>query len=193
MQWYERNPQRMEVEHLIGKSVLEDCRTGVGEDGLAYMEGLFHVRSRHGHRYESVMLRVQYPAGFPGRGITPKVVLLSHHGGWRRGGNSHINDDWSLCLFVPVESEIDFDREDSLNAFFAVVHSFLFKEHVYQQALVREALGGEKAVWPGEARAHGLAGVNQAIQERGRIGRNEFCPCGSGNKFKSCCMRRLRR
>jgi len=26
-------------------------------------------------------------------------------------------------------------------------------------------------------------------QRRGRVGRNEPCPCGSGKKFKRCCLR----
>ena len=26
------------------------------------------------------------------------------------------------------------------------------------------------------------------IQASGRVGRNEPCPCGSGKKFKKCCM-----
>lgn len=25
-------------------------------------------------------------------------------------------------------------------------------------------------------------------RERGRVGRNEMCPCGSGKKFKRCCI-----
>lgn len=30
-----------------------------------------------------------------------------------------------------------------------------------------------------------------AKQERlGRVGRNEPCPCGSGKKFKHCCLRK---
>ena len=32
--------------------------------------------------------------------------------------------------------------------------------------------------------------VERALEERGRIGRNELCPCGSGKKFKRCCGRR---
>lgn len=28
------------------------------------------------------------------------------------------------------------------------------------------------------------------LERLGRVGRNEKCPCGSGVKFKVCCMRR---
>jgi hypothetical protein len=193
MHWHERNPERWMAEQRIARQFLEGFSSGVGGDGAAYMEGIFHVRSQHGHTYESVTIRVDYPASFPERGQMPKVVMMSHRGRWRRGGNSHINSDWSLCLFVPGESGIDFRQMTSLGALFGVLHTFLFKEHIYQQALVREGLTGESAVWPGEARSHGVAGVAEAVRDRGRLGRNQPCPCGSGKKFKVCCMRRIGR
>ncbi len=191
MLWHERAPARWEAEKRIGRQILDDFRSGVGDGGVAFLEGVFHVRSQHGHRYEAVTLRVEYPPTFPERGTTPKVVVLSHRDRWQKGGDSHINSDWSLCLFVPGESGIDFGRADSLNALFAVAQTFLFKEHLYQQDLVREAVTGRKAVWPGEARAHGLAGIAEAVRDKGKVGRNEPCPCGSGKKFKVCCLRRL--
>jgi SEC-C motif len=192
MEWHERDPARWEAEQRIGRQILDDFGSGVGDGGVAFVEGVLHVRSRHGHRYESVTVRIEYPPTFPDRGTTPTVVLVSHRDRWRKGGDSHINTDWSLCLYVPGESGIDFRRADSLNDLFAVLQTFLFKEHLYQQALGKEALTGVKAVWPGEARAHGTAGIAEAVREKGRVGRNEPCPCGSGKKFKVCCLRRLR-
>jgi SEC-C motif len=193
MEWHERGPARWEAERRIGCRLLGDCRSGVGDGGMAFVEGVFHVRSRHGHLYDSVRLKVEYPANFPERGTTPTVVLLSHRDHWRKGGDSHINTDWSLCLFVPGESGIDFGKADSLNALFAVARTFLFKEYLYQQALANEELTGVKAVWPGKARSHGMAGIAEAVRDKGRVGRNEPCLCGSGKKFKVCCLRRLRR
>jgi uncharacterized protein YecA (UPF0149 family) len=32
--------------------------------------------------------------------------------------------------------------------------------------------------------------VADVKRERGKIGRNETCPCGSGKKFKKCCINR---
>lgn len=29
----------------------------------------------------------------------------------------------------------------------------------------------------------------QAVQNKGKIGRNQLCPCGSGKKYKKCCGR----
>ena len=94
--------------------ILDDFVSGVGADGVVFMEGVFHVRSEHGHTYESVKIRVEYPHSFPERGQTPTVVLLSHRDRWPKGGDSHLNSDWSMCLFVPGESGIEFQRADSL-------------------------------------------------------------------------------
>ncbi len=193
MAWHERRPERWEGEQRIGRQLLEGCHTGIGDGAVAFLEGLFHVRSQHGHRYETVTIRVEYPVNFPERGTTPKVILLSHRDRWRQGGDSHINTDWSLCLFVPGESGIEFGRADSLNDLFSVLHTFLFKEHVYQQALGKQVLPGPKADWPGEARSHGYAGIAEAVRGKGKVGRNEPCPCGSGRKFKVCCMPQIRR
>jgi len=89
------------VEQRIARQILSDYLSGIDEAGTAFLEGIFHVRSRHGHRYDSVTIRVEYPSSFPERGRPPKVILLSHRDRWRRGRDSHINGDWSLCLFVP--------------------------------------------------------------------------------------------
>jgi uncharacterized protein YecA (UPF0149 family) len=96
-----------------------------------------------------------------------------------------------MCLFVPGESPVDFTQPDSLNGLFAVLHTYLFKQRLFQRDLVREAITGEKAVWPGEARSHNSAGLAEAVQDMGRVGRNDPCPCGSGLKFKKCHMREL--
>jgi SEC-C motif len=191
--WHERSPERWQAEQEIARKLLGNFHTGISVGGVAFVQGDFVVRSRHGHVYESVAIRVEYPPSFPDRGQIPTVVLMSHRDRWHNRGNSHIIADWSLCLFVPGDSGIDFRQAGSLGALFAVLHTFLFKEHVYQQALTREALTGERAIWPGEARSHGVAGVLEAVRERGRLRRNEPCPCGSGKKFKVCCMQRIRR
>jgi uncharacterized protein YecA (UPF0149 family) len=34
---------------------------------------------------------------------------------------------------------------------------------------------------------HGLAGRIIAAPPKPKVGRNEPCPCGSGNKAKKCC------
>ena len=34
--------------------------------------------------------------------------------------------------------------------------------------------------------------IDKALESSGKIGRNEFCPCGSGRKYKHCCLGRQR-
>jgi uncharacterized protein YecA (UPF0149 family) len=31
----------------------------------------------------------------------------------------------------------------------------------------------------------------EPIRNEARVGRNEACPCGSGKKYKQCCLRRI--
>ena len=48
----------------------------------------------------------------------------------------------------------------------------------------------DRRVWlEREAKAMRGLEVEKAVVERGRIGRNELCPCGSGKKYKRCCGR----
>src|SRR5208283_5972910 len=97
----------------------------------------------------------------------PSVYLVSHRDRWKNGGDSHIESDWKLCLFVPGESGIDFSQADSLNDLFAVIHTFLFKQRVYQRRLVRAQLDGSIPKWPGEYRSHGIQGMREAIRDMG--------------------------
>ncbi|MBI2806623.1 MAG: SEC-C domain-containing protein [Planctomycetes bacterium] len=191
MQWHEAMPQRWKREQAIAAASLEDFEAGIEGTGCAFVRGLFHVVSEHGHVYETVKLRITYPPNFPARNQSPSVYLESHRDSWEKGGDSHIEDDWRLCLFVPGESGIDFGEATSLNDLLAVTHTFLFKQRIFQRRLVRSRLDGRKAKWPGEDRSHGLQGIREAVRDAGGIGRNDPCPCGSGRKFKHCHLGRL--
>jgi len=63
MHWHEECPERWEAEQRIAKAILNEFVSGVGADGVASIEGVFHVRSEHGHTYESVKIRVEYIGG----------------------------------------------------------------------------------------------------------------------------------
>lgn len=41
-------------------------------------------------------------------------------------------------------------------------------------------------------RLRDLRGQGHTLHRRSRIGRNDPCPCGSGKKFKFCCIDKLR-
>lgn len=191
MQWHEAMPQRWKQEQSIASTLLNEFEAGIDSAGSAFVRGLFNVVSEHGHVYETVKLRITYPPTFPARNQPPSVYLESHRDSWEKGGDSHIESDWRLCLFVPSESGIDFGVAGSLNGLLAVTHTFLFKQRIYQHRLVCSRLDGKKAEWPGEDRSHGLQGIREAVQDAGGIGRNDPCPCGSGKKFKRCHLGKL--
>ncbi len=191
MQWHEAMSQRWIQEQSIASTLLEDFESGIDGTGSAFVRGLFNVVSEHGHVYETAKLRITYPPNFPARNQPPSVFLESHRKSWEKGGSSHIEFDWRLCLFVPCESGIDFGEATSLNDLLAVVHTFLFKQRIFQRRLVHSRLDGTKAEWPGEDRSHGLEGIREAVRYAGGIGRNDPCPCGSGKKFKRCHLGKL--
>ena len=188
MQWHERNVSRWQREKTLASKLLDAFESGIDEEGRAFFTGIFHVYSQHGHLYDAVTLRFVYPPMFPTRGQPPSVYLESHWGRWEKCRNSHIEPDWRLCLFVPGESGIDFTHPDSLNELFAVLHTYLVKQHIFQRRLVRQRLIGGPVHWPGEERSHGIAGIREAMCAMGKIGRNAPCPCGSGVKYKWCCL-----
>lgn len=153
---------------------------------------LFRIRTKlELFVYETVRIRVVYPATFPIRNQSPVVYLESHRDRWKNVANSHIESDWKLCLFVPGESGIDFAEDDALKKLFGVIHTFLLKERIYQRRLAKAQRTGEIAEWPGPDRSHGVEGIREAIRDMGRAGRNDPCPCGSGLKFKKCPLGQL--
>lgn len=186
MPWYDENPLRWQREQQIAAAALGGFEADIDADGRAYFRGWLELCSEHGHVYESVQLHIVYPPTFPARNQPPSVYLESHRDRWKKGGNSHIESDWKLCLFVPGESGITFADDDSLQKLLGVVHTFLLKERIYQRRLAKVSLNGGLAAWPGPDRSHGLQGIREAIREIGGVGRNDPCPCGSGKKFKKC-------
>ncbi len=111
--------------------------------------------------------------------------VVSEHG--------HVYETIKIRITYPPNFPTRNQPQDanSLNDFFAVIHTFLFKQRVYQRRLVRSRLDGRKAEWPGEDRSHGIQGIREAVRDAGGIGRNDPCPCGSGKKFKRCHLGKL--
>lgn len=173
MQWHEANLERWQQEKVVAAKLLDDFQADIDGVGTASLHGAFGVYSEHGPLYESVKLRIVYPTTFPARNQPPSVYLESHRDRWKKGGNSHIESDWKLCLFVPGESGIDFSRDCSLNDLFGVIHTFLFKQRIYQRRLARVQLDGHGAQWPGEDRSHGIQGIREAIRDIGGARRND--------------------
>lgn len=191
MSWHQAMPERWQRERALASELLTEVDAGVDDTGKAYIRGLFALYSIYGSLYDSVRLRLVYPPTFPSRNQGPSVYLESHQNRWEKGGDSHIENDWRLCLYVPVESGITFASDSSLRDLFAVVHTFLLKERIYQRRLAHAKILGGRAKWPGPDRSHGTEGIREAVREVGGVGRNSPCPCGSGEKFKQCCKNRL--
>lgn len=191
MQWHLSDALRWQQEQAIANEVLLDCVSAVNENGTATIVGKFRIFSQHGHVYETVTIRIEYPERFPTRNQPPNVYLESHRDCWVNYGDSHIEADWRLCLFVPSESGIDFSEGESLNHLFAVLNTFFIKQRIYQRRVLASQFTGVAAHWPGDDRSHGIEGIAEAIKEGKGIGRNSPCPCGSGKKYKKCHMRQI--
>lgn len=191
MYWYNDNPERWLREQQIATEILTAFESTIDGNGNATFQGDLELCSEHGHVYETVRIRVVYPATFPIRNQPPAVYLESHRDRWKNVADSHIESDWKLCLFVPGESGIDFAEGDSLKKLIGVTHTFLLKERIYQRRLAKAQRTGEIAEWPGPDRSHGVEGIREAIRDMGRVGRNDPCPCGSGLKVKKCHLGQL--
>ena len=107
----------------------------------------------------------------------------------------HIDDMQALRQAVSLQSYAQKDpfqqyQEDGIDLFEALkenididVCKYLVRSKVREE-VVREA-------------ANKVVGTNQAIEESTskkpteklvKVGRNDLCPCGSGKKYKFCCM-----
>lgn len=210
MEWHKRDPARWRVEQAVAAQILVCVQSGVDIEGHTFHDGHLSVLSRHNVDYGPFHLRIVYPSAFPEHRLTPDVYLQSHRDRWRNGFDSHIEDSpfvrahrvrvlyglhvehhWRLCLFVPGETDIDFTKEDSLRDLLATAAVFLRKEMFYQRDLEEELTGSRRAIWPGEDRAHGVAGLKQMIKDRGSVRPFDPCICGSGRSFYQCCMDRV--
>ena len=185
-------PRRWASELSIAHRLLANVETGFDERGRIYIEGWFALYLESGHCLDRLHLRITYPNVFPRRRSHPLVFLLSHRENWHNLYDSHIESDWKLCLYVPLESGLDFERETELERLLEHVSSFLVRQRFYQRDLKLELEGGPKAQWPGLDREHGARGLLRAIKDSGRkLGRNDPCVCGSGEKYKNCCLKLL--
>lgn len=108
----------------------------------------------------------------------------------------HIIKDGQFCLWLPPCSPWDKDDPNRLRRFLDEVTVFL------ERQLIFDATGGK--IWPGNQYKHGAAGYEEFMLALldgddadlsslfpvilGKIhpGRNEFCPCGSQEKYKRC-------
>ena len=64
------------------------------------------------------------------------------------------------------------------------------KLHAYWLSQRTDSFSGDEAwgnTWA-DNQAESINTVSTVIRESPKVGRNDPCPCGSGKKFKKCCL-----
>ena len=82
---------------------------------------------------------------------------------------------------------------DVLDAYLRHLDQTAVVVSAYEQRCALEAglAAFEQAVASGSAHAEGIAVTGKpktVVHRADKVGRNDPCPCGSGKKFKKCCM-----
>jgi hypothetical protein len=162
MRWYINLPVRWLKEQEIASRLLRQARIEIDAENRACIHAELSLVSAHGHEWDVYRIRIVYPNNFLQRDRAPSVFLDSHHDRWKNVPETHIEDDWKLCLFVPGESGINWLDDDALEHLLACVRTFLAKERFFQRDLAMQRATGKRALWPGEARAHGVDGIREA-------------------------------
>jgi hypothetical protein len=118
-----------------------------------------------------------------------RAIAILGYSNFRPLAERAIKDNFVECQSINMNS---FDRivdEASSNK---DQMSFLRKQHLFPFS---DTIGS-LSTWHGFSEDYALEQRNQQLQVRmdnnhklyGKIGRNDPCPCGSGRKFKKCCL-----
>jgi Mlc titration factor MtfA (ptsG expression regulator) len=111
--------------------------------------------------------------GLPWSVVTPWLKLVHKEMGYIRAGQSDI-DPYGLKNegeFFAVASEYFFENPDKMKRKHPELYAMLERVfHQDPQARIKKAL------------------VSMLKPNAGRLGRNVPCPCGSGKKYKHCCL-----
>lgn len=141
--------------------------------------------------------RVEFPHGYPDQ--EPRVYESG--GRFPYEPDRHFFPDGRCCLWLRPESKWDSKDPDYLLR--VLDETVLF----FERQLIHDLY--PNAPWPGGERGHGRLGYAEYVHEwlgedeklllaltpvlTGdiRMGRNAPCPCGSGAKYKRCCLARI--
>lgn len=133
--WHDENPDLWRRERDTAASYLADCVASVDGAGIASIRGTFPLRLESGHELDRFAIRIEYPSTFPKLQAHPTVFLESHRDVWFRTNDGHAHPNWGLCLFVPLESGLDFNNPTALEGLFAHLHSYLIRQRLFQARL----------------------------------------------------------
>ena len=194
-------PKRWERDQAIARKYMANVSADLGF-GLAGIRGDIVLANKYSEGIRDVFgiyiiyprdfLHAQTEEGFVDDAPTcPSVYLISHRDVWVQRIDGHILSDWSLCLYVPGEADINFRDYNAMERLLEVIKAFLVLERIYQRRIQREKETGVKAKWPGPQRSHGYDGLAEAIRDRGGLRDTDLCICGSGKRFARCHKDRL--
>ncbi len=138
--------------------------------------------------------------------LTPEAVGLDPDSEedrfeWSAGfclGYDHVRDDWDRAM-----KKLDEEDQEALSAVFVTLMMWSEPETYLEDAQIADgsreefleqcrqaipnALTHYASIGLGLFRA-GLAAGKVPIRRAPQVGRNDPCPCGSGRKFKKCCL-----
>lgn len=103
----------------------------------------------------------------------------------------------ALCAYLPryfgARDPLALSTEEVLNAYFRHLREDAVVLHAYEIGVAFDAHIETfcATVRAGKVHEEGIAKTRVLHDERRgtKVGRNDPCPCGSGQKFKKCCMK----
>lgn len=173
---------RWHNDRLVFERVFENVSYG-SEHCFQWFQGDLIVKTEMGHEYGPFTIRIKFNTDYYSGLSAPDSYLLSHRDQWQQFEDSHIEKDWRLCLFVFLESSIDFSSTESLLQFIERLSNFLVDASIYQNDV--KIMGKNKAKWPGRERLHGYAGIMEVLNQN-QTSIFGMCPCGNGKSFFDC-------
>lgn len=196
--WYERDggPRLAHDEVLVGEHY-PGLRYRVDHYARSVsLTGIITLRTGSGIPTK-IATRVEFPEGYPNH--EPRVYESA--GRFPHEPDRHFFPDGRCCLWLRPESKWDAKNPDCLLC--VLDETVLFFERQLIHDLYPDAL------WPGGERGHGMLGYAEYVYEllgedeellsalapvfarEVSVGRNNSCPCGSGTKYKRCCLPRV--
>lgn len=183
-------------ETLVGEHYPELRYRADAYTGRIALEGTITLRTESG-----IPIRVATRVEFPDDYSDQEPMVYETAGRFPWDPDRHILPGGRCCLWLRPESK--WDPKDPDGLLHLLDETVLF----FERQLIHELY--PDAPWPGGERSHGLLGYAEYISERLggdeerlsamkpvligalHVGRNTTCPCGSGAKYKKCCLFRV--
>ncbi len=196
--WYERDGGlRLARDRALVHEHYPELNYHVDDySGRVQLQGTMTLRTESGVP-KRFRVCVKFPEDYPDR--EPRIYETG--GRFPREPDRHMLPDGLCCLWLRPESKWNTEDPDCLLPF--LDEALLF----FERQLIHEMYPDEP--WPGGERSHGIQGYRDYVREllgddesllsalspvlagTSNLGRNVYCPCGSGAKYKKCCLSRV--